>query len=190
MGSRWRRSVAAALTCALVVALSGCGSSATEAGAPDGSTTTASTSAPATASTATTTTAPTVPDGPVDVVVISTPYGDALGTGTGLALYTWDEEADGTVECIDAECVEVWPPLLAEEIGTVGDLDPARFTLVDRPDGTSQVALDAHPLYLMAGDGPGEASCQGVEGWWLVSPDGTKNANETPRGGSPEGSAS
>ena len=58
---------------------------------------------------------------------------------------------------------------------------PPALTLLDRPDGTSQVALDGRPLYHMAVDEPGEATCQGVEGWWILNPDGTKNANEVAR---------
>ena len=174
-----RRRVGAAVlvaVLAMVMASGACGSSSTETGSGGGGS--SSTSAP------TTTTAPpgsTVPAGAVDIVVIATPYGDALGTDDGLVLYAWDAEADGTIACLDADCVEKWPPLLAAEVGDVGDLDPTRVTLVERPDGTTQVAIDGRPLYHMAVDEPGEATCQGAEGWWILNPDGTTNVNETPR---------
>jgi predicted lipoprotein with Yx(FWY)xxD motif len=175
---------------ALVVALVGvvgmsagaCGSSTTDtgsSGAAGSSSTTASTGAGG--STGTTVAEGTTPAGPVDLVVVSTPYGDAIGTDDGLVLYTWDKEADGTVACTDAACVEKWPPLLADAIGDVGDLDPMSVTLIERPDGTSQVAIEGRPVYHMAVDEPGEATCQGAEGWWILNPDGTKNTNETPR---------
>jgi predicted lipoprotein with Yx(FWY)xxD motif len=173
---------------ALVMTAAACGSSTTDTGSGDGTSTTAtpaagsggggggsgSTIAPGEGSTPETT-------GSVDLVVVSTPYGDALGTDDGLVVYTWDEEADGTVRCVDAGCLETWPPLLAAEIGQVADLDPSRATLVERPDGGTQVAIDGKPLYHMAADGPGEANCQGASGWWILNPDGTKNTNETAR---------
>ena len=55
------------------------------------------------------------------------------------------------------------------------------ITLVERPDGSDQIAIDGRPLYHMAVDEPGEATCQGAEGWWILNPDGTTNTNETPR---------
>ena len=187
MGTRTRTrrfTRAAALAAAAVVALSACGSSTTDSGS--GGAGSSSTTATAASSGSPGTSAPmgTVPTGPVDVVVVSTPYGDALGTDDGLVLYAWDTEADGTIACVDAECLETWPPVLAAEVGDVGDLDPARFTVVERPDGSTQLALDARPLYHMAADEPGEANCQGTDGWWILGPDGAKNTNETARGAS------
>lgn len=183
MGSsvrQWAGVVAVAAV--LLIAGAGCGSSTTDTSSSGGGTST-STARPAGSSTTAGTTMGTEPmDGAVDLVVVSTPYGDALGTDDGLVLYTWDTEADGTVACVSDGCVETWPPLLADAIGDVGDLDPERVTLVERPDGSSQVALDGRPLYHMAADEPGEANCQGADGWWILNPDGTKNTNETPRG--------
>ena len=177
-----RRSSALLIAVVAVIGLGAgaCGSTAPDAGGAPGS------SAPAGggADDRSTTTVPpagTVLAPSADIVVISTPYGDALGTDDGLVLYAWDEEADGTIVCVDAECVETWPPLLATEIGDTADLDRARVTLVERPDGRSQVALDARPLYHMAVDAPGEANCQGTDGWWILRPDGTTNTNVVPR---------
>jgi predicted lipoprotein with Yx(FWY)xxD motif len=44
-----------------------------------------------------------------------------------------------------------------------------------RPDGTEQVALNGHPLYLYARDTrPGETGGQGLDGvWFAASPEGT-----------------
>jgi predicted lipoprotein with Yx(FWY)xxD motif len=179
MGMRARRQALVTITAvvAAVAFLGGCGSSSTESGAGGGTSSTAPATTTATGGPGTSAAAAAE----VDIVVISTPFGDALGTDDGRVLYAWDTEADGTIACVDAGCVETWPPLLADSIGDVGGLDPARFTLVERPDGSAQVAIDARPLYHMAVDEPGEATCQGVEGWWILNPDGTKNTNETPR---------
>jgi predicted lipoprotein with Yx(FWY)xxD motif len=179
---RFTRAVAPAAIAVVMVAASACGSSSTDAGTGATSSTTAATEPAAPSGTSGPT--GTAPAGPVDVVVISTPYGDALGTADGLVLYAWDTEADGTVACVDADCVETWPPVLATAAGDVGDLDPSRFTVVERPDGSTQLALDARPLYHMAADEPGEANCQGTDGWWILDPDGTKNTTETARSAS------
>jgi predicted lipoprotein with Yx(FWY)xxD motif len=190
MDVRWRCAFVISMVAVVGLTAGACGSTTTTAGA--GSTTTAApsdanpsgTAAPTTSTPSgyssgggTTVAAP----GPVEIVRISTPYGDALGTEDGLVLYAWDEEADGTIACLDAECLEKWPPLLGTEAATSSGIDAARLTLVARPDGTQQVALDGKPLYHMAVDEPGEATCQGVEGWWILNPDGSKNANEVER---------
>lgn len=165
---------------AVGLAAGGCGSSSTDTGTSTGGSSTTTTTVDPTSGSGTTGTVAS--GGTVDLIVVSTPYGDAIGTDDGLVLYTWEEEADGTIACIDAECVEKWPPLLADAIGDVGDLDPMSVTLVERPDGSAQIAIDGRPLYHMAVDEPGEATCQGAEGWWILNPDGTTNTNETPRG--------
>jgi predicted lipoprotein with Yx(FWY)xxD motif len=185
MRVRMRRALLPVVLAAVVtMGTVACGSSTTDAGSGGSTGSSPTTSTSASGSTGTSEPTGTTPVGPVDIVVISTPYGDALGTDDGLVLYAWDTEADGTVACVDAECVETWPPVLADEVGDVGDLDPARFTVVQRPDGTTQLALDARPLYHMAADEPGEANCQGTDGWWILNPDGTKNTNETERAAS------
>lgn len=118
--------------------------------------------------------------GPASLTVVKTPYGDAIGTADGKVLYAWDREGSGAAVCTDAACVEKWPPLEATEIRVASGLDAARFTLVARPDGTEQVALDGRRLYHMMIDEPGEANCQGADGWWILRPDGTKNTSQTP----------
>lgn len=130
---------------------------------------------------ATGTTAPVTP-GPVTLEVVETPFGSVIGTPDGLAVYTWDTEIDAgnEVKCVDAECVEKWPPVLATSV-TAGDgVATTGLSVITRPDGSTQAAINGSPLYTMAEDGPGEALCQGGEGWWIVNPDGTKNVDTTP----------
>jgi predicted lipoprotein with Yx(FWY)xxD motif len=114
--------------------------------------------------------------------VVSTPYGPALGSRDGRVLYAWDKEASGAAVCVEAACVEKWPPLLASKVTVAAGVgaDGASFALVDRPDGTKQVALNGKRLYNMMVDAPGEANCQGAEGWWILKPDGSKNTSQTP----------
>jgi len=182
-----------ALACTAVVvgglALTGCGANASTAStttaAPATSTTRPATSAPTTSAPvtdpSTTGLAPTAPatDGAVQIKIVSTPYGEALGSIDGRVLYAWDKEASGTVVCLDAACLEKWPPLIASSVTTPPGIDPALFSVITRPDGTKQAALRGKPLYNMMIDAPGEANCQGAEGWWILHPDGSKNTNQT-----------
>ena len=119
----------------------------------------------------------------VTIEVITTPFGKALGNGEGLVLYAWEQDTPGTSTCTSAACVEKWPPLLAASLDEVeigdGVVDAMHFTLIDRPDGTKQVALDGRPLHTMSADAPGEANCQGLDGWWIQTPEGGWNKNTT-----------
>jgi predicted lipoprotein with Yx(FWY)xxD motif len=75
--------------------------------------------------------------------------GDVLVDREGAALYTSEQEADGTVRCVD-DCLGFWLPLEGaptgpEELsGTLGT--------VERPDGSRQVTYDGAPLYRFSED--------------------------------------
>lgn len=173
---------AAALTLAFAA---GC-SSGTTTTATDG--TGAASSTPAAGSGSTTSTAAAAPvtfapGGDIVLKVVKTPFGDAIGIDGGAAddrvVYTWDKEADaGAVTCTAAACVEKWPPVFAAAV-SAGSGVTAKVSVIERPDGTTQAAIDGKALYLMKEDAPGEANCQGTEGWWIVNADGTKNDRTT-----------
>jgi predicted lipoprotein with Yx(FWY)xxD motif len=146
----------------------------------DDSSTTTTGSTGSTGSTASTrTTEATAAITPTDDTarLIDTEFGPAIADGEGLVLYAFDEDTAGTPTCVDAECTAKWPPVIVEGEPTIGEgLDAAMFTVVDRPDGTKQLAVSGKPLYTMADDTPGTALCQGGgEVWWLVNADGTVN---------------
>ena len=81
---------------------------------------------------------------------------------TGMTLYTFDNDKDGTSACYDA-CATNWPPVLAAAGAKVeGD-----YALVDRKDGAKQWAYKGKPLYLWVKDAkPGDMSGDGVKGVW------------------------
>ncbi len=124
------------------------------------------------------------------VAVIDTDFGPAIAMGEQV-VYTWDTETSTTPVCthdrIGADgmpCDEKWPVVEVDELAslTFDGVDAAAFTVVERPDGRSQLALGGRLLYTMSLDGPGDANCQGAEGWYIVNPDGTSNRTETPIG--------
>lgn len=114
--------------------------------------------------------------GPIVLSVVDTPFGKAIGAPDGRVVYRWDKEiqAGNAVQCLDAACLDKWPPVYAASV-TAGIGVTAKVGMITRPDGKTQAAIDGAPLYLMKIDEPGEANCQGAEGWWIVNPDGTKN---------------
>lgn len=82
-----------------------------------------------------------------------------------MTLYTFDNDSDGMSTCYDS-CAENWPPLTAPE-GT--DL-PQGYSLIERDDGSMQVAYQDQPLYLWKDDTqPGEMTGDGVGGVWHVA---------------------
>lgn len=88
-------------------------------------------------------------------------YADAKG----MALYTFDKDADGKSAC-NGGCAAKWPPLVAPADATAG----GGFTAIKRDDGTMQWALNGEPLYLYADDTqPGETKGDGVGGVWHLA---------------------
>lgn len=69
------------------------------------------------------------------------------------ALYTTDQEADGTIRCTES-CVGTWIPV-TDSPAADGPL-AARIGTVDRPDGTRQVTFDRKPLYTFSLDTAGD----------------------------------
>lgn len=120
---------------------------------------------------------------PVGVLGVDTVSagGEYLTDAGGRALYTLEDEDDPDA-CVDA-CAAAWPPYtrtatdeLAPTLANVG-LQPELLGSVERPDGTSQVTYDGHPLYFYAQDrAPGETRGHDVTDqwgeWYLVQPSG------------------
>jgi predicted lipoprotein with Yx(FWY)xxD motif len=82
-----------------------------------------------------------------------------------MTLYTFDNDSAGMSACYDS-CAQNWPPLVAPA-GT--DL-PRGYSLIEREDGTMQVAYQDQPLYLWVNDTrPGEMTGDGVGGVWHIA---------------------
>ena len=108
------------------------------------------------------------------VAVGATDLGDVLVDPDGLTLYGFTDDADGVPTCFDA-CAEAWPPILVDGAELPAGLDPAVFSVVERPGEGFQLVAGDWPLYLFAGDaGPGDTNGQGVGGnWFVAAPDGS-----------------
>jgi len=165
---------------AIGVALAGCGSSggSSNTGAP----------APTTATSA----AP----GGQGLAVKQTSGGVSYVTDSaGDSLYTLSADKNGQSTC-SGQCVSFWPPMSGS--ATTGSGVTGALTTLQRSDGTSQVVLNAHPLYLFKMDtAAGQTNGEGVNAfggtWTLIDPSGnpimslTGSPSQSPAGAGPGG---
>jgi predicted lipoprotein with Yx(FWY)xxD motif len=97
----------------------------------------------------------------------------------GRTLYLFEKDKHGRSSC-SGLCAGYWPPLLTH--GKPVALKGVKRSLlgtIRRSDGTRQVTLAGHPLYLYAGDSKrGQTSGEGLTDfgarWDAVSPSGKK----------------
>ncbi len=174
----WAPAIALVAGIACLVLVASCGSSKSAAPAVSSATSDAPAETAATGPPGAT--PGTLPGGTATIDQATLPVGTVLIDGTGFVLYAFLSDNGGASPCVDA-CASVWPPLTGIGIGVADGVPvtPGKFTLVKRPDGTSQVAVNGHPLYRYSGDSQqGQASGQGVGGvWFVVGPDGNPIKN-------------
>ncbi|MGH9192550.1 MAG: COG4315 family predicted lipoprotein [Acidimicrobiales bacterium] len=103
-----------------------------------------------------------------------TGLGTVLVDAEGLTLYGLTDDTDGIPTC-DGACADAWPPLTVDSAELPAGLDADLYRVVERSDGTFQLAAGAWPLYGFAGDAaPGDTNGQGSGGvWFAVAPDGS-----------------
>jgi predicted lipoprotein with Yx(FWY)xxD motif len=107
--------------------------------------------------------------------------GAVLVDSGGRALYAADQEiaAGNKVLCTEA-CTSFWEPLTMNSGSPTGSSVPGELGIVERPDGSRQVALDGKLLYSFVEDEPGEVTGDGFEDafdgqtftWHVVHADG------------------
>lgn len=92
--------------------------------------------------------------------------------GRTLYVFLADEGSEST--CYD-ECEDNWPPLTVSGDPVAGEgIDASLLSTSERTDGSSQVTLDGHPLYVFAAETvAGDTNGQGIgDVWFVVSPSG------------------
>jgi len=102
-----------------------------------------------------------------------------------MTLYYLKTETGGTIKCTGS-CASAWPPVLlpsGTSAATAGSgVTAGKLGTIQRPDGTTQVTYNGMPLYTFASDSPGQATGQGVDGFFGMTSKGTTS------GGSGSGS--
>jgi predicted lipoprotein with Yx(FWY)xxD motif len=98
----------------------------------------------------------------------SSAKGNILTDEKGMALYTFDKDADGKSAC-NGPCATNWPVLKAE----ASDKADSNYTIITRDDGSKQWAYKGKPLYTFAKDQkPGDITGDGFlnGAWHLAKP--------------------
>jgi predicted lipoprotein with Yx(FWY)xxD motif len=136
--SRLHLAQAAALTAALGLLVSACGSGDGGSSSNDTSSTSALVSS------------------------VSVDGTQTLADNSGKTLYTTDVEAKGQIKCVDS-CTTFWDPLMAtaQQAQQASSSLGQTFDVVDRPDGGTQLAYKGLPLYTFAEEGAGELKGNG-----------------------------
>ncbi|MEM9608012.1 MAG: hypothetical protein AAGA99_11370, partial [Actinomycetota bacterium] len=102
-----------------------------------------------------------------------TAIGEVLVDEAGLTLYGFTEDVDAVPTC-DGACADAWPPVILDSAELPPDLDPEIFSVVERSDGSLQLAAGIWPLYRFAGDAaPGDVNGQNSgDVWFAATPTG------------------
>jgi predicted lipoprotein with Yx(FWY)xxD motif len=116
---------------------------------------------------------------PATVKTGSSALGKIVVDGKSHTLYLFEKDKHGKSACSGA-CAQNWPPLLTK--GTPKAGTGARSSLLGttkRPDGTTQVTYNKHPLYTFVADKgkPGSTKGEGIDAfgakWYVVAAKGT-----------------
>jgi len=105
--------------------------------------------------------------------------GQALVGSNGRTLYLFQADKNGTSACSGA-CAAAWPPDIVTGTPQAGSgVSQALLGTITRPDGTTQLTYDGHPLYYFTADtAAGTAHGQGVKAfgaeWYVVNASGSK----------------
>lgn len=125
-----------------------------------------------------------------------TQLGEILVGENGKTVYVFTQDKkDSGVSACTGNCLENWPPVVADGEPSVSDDITATIGTIDMPNGQKQVTVDGMPVYYWHEDSsPGEVKGQGVGNvWYAVAPDGTMisgNASSSTSSPGPTSSAS
>jgi predicted lipoprotein with Yx(FWY)xxD motif len=117
--------------------------------------------------------------GPAHVMTAQNPLGTILTDARGRALYLFVADT-GTTSTCTGDCAKEWPPLTTTGAPVAGaGVNPALLSTSPRPDGTTQLTYNGHPLYYYDDDkGPGTTEGQGENkwgaNWYVLTPAGVK----------------
>jgi predicted lipoprotein with Yx(FWY)xxD motif len=117
--------------------------------------------------------------GPAGIATAQNSLGMILTDMHGRALYLFEGDKGPTSTCT-GECAKAWPPLTTTGSPVAGaGVNAALLATNPRPDGTTQLTYNGHPLYYYDDDhGPGTTAGQGESSfganWYLLTPAGLK----------------
>ena len=108
-----------------------------------------------------------------------TGLGRVVTDSRGRTLYLFEKDKHGRSAC-SGVCSTYWPPLLTsgKPVAT-GGVSASLLGTIRRANGTRQVTVAGHPVYLFFGDGKrGQTNGEGLTdfgaSWYALSPSGKK----------------
>jgi predicted lipoprotein with Yx(FWY)xxD motif len=113
------------------------------------------------------------------VGISNTGIGQILVNSQGRTLYLFKAD-QGTKSACSGACAGAWPPLLVKGMPMPGKgINASLLGTAPRPEGTTQVTYNGHPLYLFAQDQQaGETNGQGVSAfgaaWFALNSGGNQ----------------
>jgi predicted lipoprotein with Yx(FWY)xxD motif len=116
----------------------------------------------------------------VVVTTKKTSLGTILVTSSGRTLYLDSADKQGHPACTGS-CLSIWPPLKASRtMKASGSAKTADLGTTKIAGGIKQVTYKGHPLYTFVSDTKsGQTSGEGQNGFYAVSPSGSKVAKPT-----------
>jgi predicted lipoprotein with Yx(FWY)xxD motif len=125
------------------------------------------------------------------VGVSNSGIGQVLVNPRGHTLYLFKAD-QGTKSACTGACAGAWPPLLVEGKPTLGKgVNASLVGTATRPEGTTQLTYNGHPLYLFAQDQKaGETNGQGVSAFgaaWFALNSAGNQVSAQPSSSSPSG---
>jgi predicted lipoprotein with Yx(FWY)xxD motif len=125
-------------------------------------------------------TSPPTTDLSVTLTLQHSPEGDILATGAGNTLYDFLPDTPKQSACLNDGCVFQWPPLIMNGPIRVGPgVQRSLVGTLKRPDGSTQISYNGHPLYTYNLDvKPGMVTGQAIDQdggpWYVLTPDGNE----------------
>lgn len=100
----------------------------------------------------------------------NTKLGTVLTGANGFTLYMFSPDTATSSMCTTAGgCISLWPAAAGTGTLAAGTTLPGKLGTIMRPDGSTQVTYQNHPLYTYAKDsGPGQTNGEGVLNMWHV----------------------
>ena len=99
--------------------------------------------------------------------------------GKGRTVYMFTDDTGGKPTCtvrLDPSCPKIWPPVKSQGRPLAGNgIIASKLGIAKRPDGSTQVTYNRHPLYYYLNDTkPGDVRGQAFyQLWYVLSPKGT-----------------
>ncbi|WTU17283.1 SCO0930 family lipoprotein [Streptomyces sp. NBC_00073] len=101
--------------------------------------------------------------------------GEHIVDGNGMTVYRFKKDTAWPMASnCTGDCVAKWPVVPPVDKANAKGIVEKGYSVLDRPDGMKQQAIDCWPVYTFTGDKKaGDVNGQGVGGtWYAVSPDG------------------